>query len=107
LLDELRAELLSLTISGAGASPSVEGTKGALETALSSAEEEVEPFRSLRAAVATAAARPRDVDVMLDFVGRAAEVERLFAAHDRYLRVIDEALSALRGDSSTDQPPRW
>lgn len=66
-----------------------------------------EALQSLRATIATAQARPRDVDVMLELVSKAATVADLLVAHDRFAKAIDDAVAALRGDAPAPPAPRW
>jgi hypothetical protein len=50
---------------------------------------------ALRAAIATAANRPRDIDVMMDLVSRAGAIQDLLAERDRYADAITRALAAM------------
>lgn len=106
LLDELRALLPDLA--GAGASSTAASdTANALAALLVDRGDEAERFQSLRAAVATAQARPRDVDIMLDLVARADTIAAVLSAHDRYVAGIEDAVATLRGESKDEPPPRW
>ena len=107
LLDELRGLIPSLT----GETGADEGASGDLATELATLLEirdaDAERFQSLRAAVATAQARPRDVDIMLDLVARADVMAAMIAAHDRYASGIESAVAKLRGEPQADAEPRW
>ena len=107
LLAELAALLPALGAGSPGGGVDHAAVVAALAESRSAAETEAETFRSLRAAVATAQARPRDVDVMLDLVGRADAMAAAMAAHDRYAAAIDAATRALRGEDEEPAPPRW
>lgn len=105
LLSELQALLPAL--SAAGPELDVSGAIQLLEEARAKAEPDQESFQSLRAAIATAQARPRDVDVMLDLVTRASTIGSMISAHDRYLAAIDAALANLKGEQPQEPAPRW
>jgi hypothetical protein len=107
LLDELRGLIPSL----AGTAGPIEGAAGEVATDLAglleNSEVDAEKFQSLRAAVATAQARPRDVDIMLDLVARADVIAAMIAAHDRFASGIEAAAAKLRGQQQSGQEPRW
>jgi hypothetical protein len=105
LLDELRELLPQLSVAQTGSTVDVENAIELLSASRAAAE--TESFQSLRAAIATAQARPRDVDVMLDLVSRADALAGVIAAHDRYVTTIDKALVVLRGDEEKDPEPKW
>ena len=107
LLDELRALLPSLGGVESASSDVSNAVAGALEALLADSGSESERFQSLRAAVATAQARPRDVDIMLDLVARADTIAAVLAAHDRYVAGITDAVAKLRGEAKEEPAPRW
>jgi hypothetical protein len=107
LIDELR-ELIPRISTGEGHDPSSAIAVAAeLERVRGENAPENEAFQSLRAAVATAQARPRDVDIMLDLVSRAGAIADVIAAHDRYQAAIDAAIDDLRGETTEEPTPRW
>ena len=102
LLDEVRELLANIAVSVGGSdSPAassydapevVAALKAARQAAPGSTPEEIE---RLRTALETASDRPRDVDTMLDLVGRIDALVALLTAHDRYAAAIDSAIQAL------------
>jgi hypothetical protein len=107
LLDELRALLPALAGSGNAVSESSTDVAESLMALLAERGAETEKFQSLRAAVATAQARPRDIDIMLDLVARADTIAAVLIAHDRYVAGIEDAVARLRGESKEEPTPRW
>jgi hypothetical protein len=107
LIDELRGLIPAL--GGAAATSNTEdgGVAADLAALLDGQEADAERFQSLRAAVATAQARPRDIDIMLDLVSRADVIAAMIAAHDRYLAGIESAVARLRGEQAKAVEPRW
>jgi hypothetical protein len=107
LIDELRG--LIPTLGGAAATSNTEdgGVAADLAALLDGEEADAERFQSLRAAVATAQARPRDIDIMLDLVSRADVIAAMIAAHDRYVVGIESAVARLRGEHAEAVEPRW
>jgi len=102
LLDEARDLLANVAVSVGGSdspaassydAPEVAAAlKAARQAAPGSTPEEIE---RLRTALVTASDRPRDVDTMLDLVGRIDALVALLTAHDRYAAAIDSAIQAL------------
>lgn len=107
LVDELRKLLPEMSADTGGGNDTQRAAIDVLTASKTVSETEAESFKSLRAAVATAQARPRDVDVMLDLVARAATIAAVIAAHDRYASAIDNALSILREEAPEQPEPRW
>jgi hypothetical protein len=103
-LSELLPQIAPAAAVESAPSPSL---LAALEASLASPSAETEGLQSLRAAVATAQARPRDVDVMLDLVSRADAIAGVLKAHDRYRAAIESAVSALKGEKPDEPAPRW
>lgn len=99
LVDELRA-LLPAVAAGAGSrpGPDVDAVVADLDAARRQPDAaRTREFDALRAALEHARAQPRDIDTVLDLVGRVDVVLALQAAHDRYATAIDRAVAALRG----------
>jgi hypothetical protein len=107
LVDELRQLLPTLSAVRGVGNASTESVAAELERVRNEHSLQGETFSSLRAAVATAQARPRDVDIMLDLVGRAGAMGDMIAAFDRYQTAIDAAIKALRGEAEDEPAPRW
>ena len=107
LIDELKVLLPRLGGSSATAGLNVDEIVAELTSARTSSEEEKANMQSLRAAIATAQARPRDLDVMLDLVSRSGEIAALFMAHDAYAEAIDRAVEKLKGEFKPEPAPRW
>jgi len=98
LVEELR-DLLPAVAAGAGfrPAPNLDGVAADLDAARRQPDAaRSREFDALRAALEHARDRPRDVDTMLDLVGRVAVVLALLDAHDRYATAIDRAVAALR-----------
>jgi hypothetical protein len=106
LVDELRELIPRLSASAGPETGTIQDVIGSLNEALQHQGSDAERFQSLRAAVATAQARPRDVDVMLDLVSRAETIAAVLAAHDRYVAAIESAVSTLEG-GGPEPAPRW
>ena len=107
LVTELN-ELMPLLTGARVSEPSVSSeVAGALEASRADGDTDATAFQSLRAAVATAQARPRDVDVMLDLISRADAIAAVLKAHDRYAAAIDVAVSELRREKKAGPEPRW
>jgi len=107
LLEELKSLLPQLDGSSATAGVNIDEIVAELSNARSLSEEEKINMQSLRAAIATAQARPRDVDVMLDLVSRSGEIAALFMAHDAYAEAIDRAIDKLKGEHKPEPARRW
>ena len=97
LVEELRAVIQEARSGGGSAA---DAWRVADELAAARAAEAVmEPsFATLREALASARGRPRDIDTMLDIVGRLDAIVALQEAHDRYAASIDRAVAALRAE---------
>lgn len=107
LIDELRELIPQIPTNDGVSSSSTLAVAAELERVRAEDAPESEAFQSLRAAVATAQARPRDVDIMLDLVSRAGAIAEVIGAYDRYQTAIDAAVKALRGETTEDPAPRW
>lgn len=95
LLDELRALLPQLAARGAVAvDPEV--VAAGLEAAREDLAMKRATFDALGEVAERARSHPRDLDVMLDLVARAADIIELKAAYTRALAAIDDVLAALR-----------
>ena len=101
LLDELRALVPNLA-AGAGVGDP-EAIAADLEAAIRSPDDEPAGDREgLRTALLMARERPRDIDTMLDLVGRVDAMLALLDAHDRAAAAIERAARRLRG---TEEDP--
>ncbi len=101
MLDELRGLLPALVAAPQAPEPGpdVEAVASELESARHHGDaSRAREFEALRSALAAASDRPRDIDTMLDLVGRLDAVIALQEAHDRYAAVIDRAIATLRGE---------
>jgi hypothetical protein len=96
LLDELR-ELLPGIVGAAQTAEAPTGLSDQLQAARDGATIDAAQLDELRQLVATAQSRPRDIDVMLSFVGQADTIARLLEVHDDLTGTIDDALEQLRG----------
>ncbi len=67
-----------------------------LETALKGREDAGDPYQALRDTVRAARRQSRDIDVMVALTDRAAEIEDLLEAHDKYSYGVREALIAIK-----------
>ncbi len=72
-----------------------EGTSGLVADELAAARAEGFDTTDLRRALEAAQGRPRDVDTMLDLVGRIEPMLAALDAHDRLVAAVDRALSQL------------
>ena len=90
LLDELRSLIPNLgSANGAGATD----IRAILLEANVPANDSGD-LEQLRAAIDTANNRPRDIDVMLDLVSRAAAIQAVIDERDRFAAAIGKALAA-------------
>ena len=102
LLDELRALVPELAAGAAGAGDG-EAIAADLEAAIRPPDDESADEREgLRTALLMARERPRDIDTMLDLVGRVDAMLALLDAHDRAVAAIERAARRLRG--AGDEP---
>lgn len=93
LVDELRSLIPHLR-SSEGA-PASAGDVAAILSASGAGQPDSTALTDLRAAIETAANRPRDIDIMLDLVSRAGAIQDLLAERDRYAAAIVNAQAAL------------
>jgi hypothetical protein len=104
LIDELRALVPQLTAEAA-AEIDAEAIAADLEAAIRpAADEPAGEQEGLRTALLTARERPRDIDTMLDLVGRVDAVLALLDAHDRAVAAIERAVRSLRGRGEEPDP---
>jgi hypothetical protein len=91
LVDELRSLIPNLR---AAAGPDHEAAAAILKEA-GAGQSDSGDLSDLRAAIETAANRPRDIDVMMDLVSRAGAIQDLLAERDRLADAITRALAAM------------
>jgi hypothetical protein len=94
LVDELRSLIPNLR----SATGSDHGDAAAILTQAGAGNSDSGDLSALRAAIETAANRPRDIDVMMDLISRAGAIQDLLAERDRYADAITRALAAM-GDT--------
>ena len=110
LLDQLRSlipELAASRTTGSDTSADATGgqpaeREGRISDVISDLErarEGVGASDDLRAVLEAATSRPRDMDVVLDLVGRAGNLIDLLDERDRLVAAIEQATSALRASS--------
>lgn len=97
LLDELRALIPALS---AGPAPDAARIADDLEAAVAQGPD----LGGLRAAMEGARERPRDIDTVLDLVGRVDAVIALIDVHDRAVDAMAAAIVALRGGRPAPAP---
>lgn len=96
LLDELRTLLGGMSVATPAAEASEAAVADDLAEVRSDSPGDAPEVDDLRDVIASAQARPRDVDVMLALVGNADALASLLLAHDRYREAIDSAVERLR-----------
>ncbi len=107
LLDELRTLLPALASAPVPTTPADETVPdvavdtGAVADELATARHDTGDFTTLRASLESARDQPRDVDTMLDLVGRIDAMLAALDAHDRYAGAIDQAVARLRGEAAS------
>ena len=117
LLDELRGLLPILAAPPAAAAMETPAPEMADETTpaadtsgiaadLAAARADAADTTDLRRTLESARNRQRDVDTMIDIVGRIDPMLAALDVHDRYAAAIDRAITRLRGDtaSADDEP---
>ncbi len=97
LVDELRSLVATFDPAAGIQTPSAISNELAAAKAILSGDPA--RFDDLRALVATAQSRPRDIDVMLTFVSKADQVAELLSAHDALAEILDRVIEQL-------EPPR-
>lgn len=99
LVEELSGLLPAIAAAGQrAAAPAAEAVVDDLAAARGEIDSALEgEFERLREALAAAPARRRDIDTMLDLMGRLETVVAMQEAHDRYAEAIDRAVLTLRG----------
>jgi hypothetical protein len=116
LLDELRGLLPVLSappapavvetpVSAGEGTVAVGPDTGGVADELAAARASSADTTDLRHALEAARDRQRDVDTMIDIVGRIEPMLAALDAHDRYAAAIDRAIEQLRGEDDTGATP--